>query len=151
MAKKLARCVIVWEFHVKIATRRRFETIYGPRGCWARFFAKGKGHLGTDLFRDAKKKGRYLTIDRWVLRAAYESFRARHREEYATIDRECEALTKEEFALGIFVNIGRTNSAGRRKSRSPKGFLVQTTTASTDKTGGRKSARTFHRAPSSRE
>lgn len=52
-----------------------------------------------------KDPARYLTLDFWESREAYDAFRAQHAAEYAAIDRECEALTAEEKALGNFERI----------------------------------------------
>jgi hypothetical protein len=43
-----------------------------------------------------------VTLDRWLSRAAFESFRMRHAEEYAALDREMERLTRHEAPIGAF-------------------------------------------------
>jgi quinol monooxygenase YgiN len=50
--------------------------------------------------------GRYLTLDLWVSRAAYEKFRADHAAEYRAIDAQCEALTEHEAEVGRFERLG---------------------------------------------
>ncbi len=65
----------------------------------------GEGFVATELNRDLKDPARYLTLDFWESREAYDAFRAQHAAEYAAIDRECEALTAEEKALGAFERI----------------------------------------------
>ena len=83
----------------------------GRGGDWARLFRRGEGYLGTELLRDAADPGRYLTLDRWTSRAAWESFRAGHLAEYEAIDRLCEALTAAEARLGDFDGIDPTGPA----------------------------------------
>ena len=99
--------VIIWEFHVKHESRRAFEKAYGPRGAWARFFMCGEGYLGTELLRNAGQPGRYVTIDRWTSRVAYEAFRAARLTEYEALDRSYAALTECETALGSYLCFGQ--------------------------------------------
>ncbi len=112
--------VIVWEFRTRQGREREFEEAYGPEGVWARFFRGGDGHLRTELHRDLADTGRYLTLDRWTSRTAFEIFRERHREEYEAIDRRCEALTEHEALLGTFESIGgETGGPDGRRSDAP--------------------------------
>jgi heme-degrading monooxygenase HmoA len=94
--------MIAWEFRPKAGAAERFEEVYGPEGLWARFFAQGEGYVGTELNRDLKDPRRYLTLDLWVSKAAYDKFRADHAAEYQAIDAQCEALTEHEAELGRF-------------------------------------------------
>jgi heme-degrading monooxygenase HmoA len=97
--------VVVWEFRAAAGAEARFEDAYGPCGTWARLFATGEGFVATELNRDLKDPARYITLDFWESKDAYDAFQARHAAEYAAIDRECEALTAEENALGAFERI----------------------------------------------
>jgi heme-degrading monooxygenase HmoA len=97
--------VVVWEFRPIAGTEARFEEAYGPRGAWARLFSTGEGFVATELNRDLKDPARYLTLDFWESRKAYDSFRENHTAEYAAIDRQCEALTAEEREVGAFERI----------------------------------------------
>jgi heme-degrading monooxygenase HmoA len=94
--------IIVWEFRPRQGAEARFEEAYGPQGVWAKLFARGEGFVGTELNRDLKDAGRYITVDLWVSRGAFEAFRAGHQAEYTAIDQQCEALTAEEKPLGTF-------------------------------------------------
>ena len=94
--------VIIWEFRVRQKKRRAFEKSYGPDGVWARFFRGGKGYIRTELVRDLKTPGRYLTLDYWTSKAAYEKFTATHVTKYKELDRECEPLTRRETRIGLF-------------------------------------------------
>jgi len=97
--------LVVWQFRPRAGAVRRFEEAYGSRGPWARLFAGADGFIGTELNRDLKDSERYLTIDFWTSKEAYESFRAKHATEYAAIDRECEALTVDEMLVGEFEKV----------------------------------------------
>ena len=66
---------------------------------WGLFFRKGQGYLGSEVLRDAR---RFITIDRWTSREAYESFREAHRTEYEAIDGQLERLTDHEHHIGSF-------------------------------------------------
>ena len=98
--------LVVWQFRPRPGEERPFEEAYGPLGAWARFFTTAEGFVRTELNRDLKDPERYFTLDFWVSKEAYESFRAKHAAEYAAIDRECEALTAEEKLVGEFARVG---------------------------------------------
>jgi len=98
-------CVYMWEFMVDDVQRIEFEHHYGPSGTWAALFGRARGYLGTKLLRDEATAGRYLTIDRWESKTAYRSFRSEFATEYSALDLQCEALTREERALGCFAEI----------------------------------------------
>jgi heme-degrading monooxygenase HmoA len=94
--------LIAWQFRPKAGAESRFETAYGPDGVWAKFFAQGDGFIATELNRDLRDPGRYLTLDLWVSKEAYDRFRSEHIAEYKAIDAQCEELTKQETELGQF-------------------------------------------------
>lgn len=93
----------VFLYEVDNAGRAAFEAAYGSDGEWARFFATGDGYLGTELLRSGD---RYLLIDRWSSRAAYEAFLAVHADEYARRNEEATALWGREEVLGRFEDAG---------------------------------------------
>lgn len=98
--------VIVWEYQVREGGEGEFERVYGPDGLWARFFQQGVGYLATDLLADRVTPGRYLTIDRWESRAAFETFREERAKEYLDLDRTTERLTERERLIGFFGPVG---------------------------------------------
>jgi heme-degrading monooxygenase HmoA len=87
-------------FSYWVGDRGAFERAYGPDGTWAELFRRGEGYLGTELL--AGGDGRYLLIDRWGSREAYESFLAAHRDEYERRSAEAEALYEREERVGLF-------------------------------------------------
>jgi heme-degrading monooxygenase HmoA len=87
---------IVWEFEVDPGRATEFEREYGACGVWATFFREGEGFLGTELFRSLERAPRYITIDRWSSRAAFENFKWKRAREYAEIDARCASLTHGE-------------------------------------------------------
>jgi heme-degrading monooxygenase HmoA len=96
--------VVLWRFRPVVGREGEFERAYGPSGEWARLFGRDDGYLGTELLLRRSEDGsrEYLTLDRWVSRAAYEAFRARRSGEYRRLDSRLEGLTEEETLLGAF-------------------------------------------------
>ena len=100
------RYLIVWEFHVRGECEARFQEIYGPAGDWARLFGRSPQYGGTHLSRDVDQPGRYITLDFWSSRSAYEAFRDEQTAEYEALDRICAELTEEEAEIGRFEILG---------------------------------------------
>ena len=94
--------IIIWEFSPRKGRESEFELAYGSNGDWAKFFSSGKGYIGTDLHRDIDQANRYLTIDEWTSREAFETFKDQRQEEYHRIDKKCESLTEYEKLVGLF-------------------------------------------------
>lgn len=92
----------MWEFDAKPQSWRELERAYGPTGTWVQLFRKADGFVVTELLRDRETPGRYVTIDRWDSRAAFEAFRERFAAEYERLDQACEALTTRETLIGRF-------------------------------------------------
>jgi heme-degrading monooxygenase HmoA len=94
--------LIIWEFQIKQGRKLEFEHCYGPSGPWAKLFQQGQGYLGTELLHDAVNSTRYLTIDTWASKEAYESFRSKWDEAYQRLDEQGESLTEQETEIGFF-------------------------------------------------
>ena len=92
-------------FTYDVADPEEFERVYGPEGEWARFFRDGRGYVGTELLRDVETPGRYLVVDRWETRDAYNDFVAANREEYMRRVDETACLYRQELRLGTFENV----------------------------------------------
>ena len=99
------RYLIIWEFRVRAGMEERFEKVYGPRGDWARFFAQAAGYVRTELNHDLKDSRRYVTLDFWISRDAYENFREKHIGEYEALDQKFEEMTEEELEVGKFERV----------------------------------------------
>ena len=94
--------VIFWEYEVRPEQVAAFEALYGAEGDWARLFSRADGYVETRLFRDTARPMHYLTIDRWLSRAAYEAFDRGSGSAYTALDRRGDALTVRESRLGAF-------------------------------------------------
>ena len=60
----------LWEYRVEADQLTEFLRLYGPDGEWVRLFREAEGFVETHLLRDAGDRGRFVTIDYWVSRAA---------------------------------------------------------------------------------
>ena len=97
--------LLIWEFQIKPGSKLQFERIYGSEGEWANFFRQDPNYYGTDLVHDLSHPGRYVTLDYWTSRTAYEDFRRLHAGDYEKIDERCEQLTEREVALGAYERV----------------------------------------------
>jgi heme-degrading monooxygenase HmoA len=82
-----------------------FEQVYREDGTWAAFFATGDGFVGTELLRDLEQPGRYVVVDRWQSREAYNTFVEQRRDEYMRRVDETAYLYRQELRLGTFENV----------------------------------------------
>ena len=94
--------VVMWEFEPRPEAVPGFVRAYGPDGEWIALFRRSPDYLGTELLRDADAPSRYVTIDRWTSREAYERFRAERADQYRAIDERCERLMEHEAFAGAF-------------------------------------------------
>jgi heme-degrading monooxygenase HmoA len=106
---------VLWEFEVEAERAEEFEREYGGEGGWVKLFRRGEGYQGTTLLRDRDKPLRYVTVDRWSSREAYDAFRRRYADEYAAIDARCEKLTRAERLIGYFEEVQPLMNADRRR------------------------------------
>jgi quinol monooxygenase YgiN len=94
--------VYLWEFQVAPDKVAAFEQAYGPSGDWVRLFRRAPGYARSELHRDLLNPQRFVSVDYWESRAAWEDFRSRFAAEFAALDARCEALTLRETELGRF-------------------------------------------------
>ena len=97
-----AQYLTIWEFRVRAGCESEFQSVYGPHGDWVRLFSKAQGFIRTELNHDLNVRRRYLTLDYWRSKEAYETFREQYRAEYTALDQRCEGLTERETAVGVF-------------------------------------------------
>lgn len=95
--------LVVWEFEVRSDVVPEFERLYGPNGGWVALFREAPAYLGTELLREATDTPRYLTIDRWQSREAYDAFRQARADRYGELDAAGEHLTTAERFVGAFL------------------------------------------------
>ena len=90
----------VWEYEVAAEHEAEFLSHYAPDGSWVRLFRRAHGYVETQLLRDRRRAGRYLTVDRWIDESDYLAFRRDFAAEFEALDRACAALTRREAHLG---------------------------------------------------
>jgi len=93
---------IIWKYTILKEHEAAFVAGYGPEGEWVRFFRKGEGYRGTDLWRDHTRPHVFVTIDRWESPAAYNAFADAHAAEYERIDEKYAPMCRSELRLGDF-------------------------------------------------
>ncbi|HJT98107.1 MAG TPA: hypothetical protein VJ696_07305 [Rhodanobacteraceae bacterium] len=91
----------IWRFEVRSASVGAFESAYGPHGDWALLFGRAPGYAGTELLRLGGHDGVYYTIDRWNSEAEFDAAKRLLADDYAALDRRCEAYTSDESWLGL--------------------------------------------------
>jgi heme-degrading monooxygenase HmoA len=91
-----------WEYVVAPGREAEFVQLYGSKGAWVDLFRRAEGYRWTDLLQDRATPGRFVTIDRWDSREAWEAFRIAFAAEFDAVDRAGSRLTTEERELGTF-------------------------------------------------
>jgi heme-degrading monooxygenase HmoA len=96
--------VVLWMFEAKAGAEEDFVRAFGPEGDWAQLFRRSGGgaYLDTQLVRDIEIARRFVTIDRWASRAAFDAFKAAARADYDALDARCRQLTRSERLIGHF-------------------------------------------------
>jgi heme-degrading monooxygenase HmoA len=94
--------VVLWMFEAKAGAEADFMRAYGPEGDWAKLFRRSEGYVGTELARDAEIARRFVTIDRWASRQAFEDFKASAKVDCDALDARCQQLTRSERLIGHF-------------------------------------------------
>jgi heme-degrading monooxygenase HmoA len=97
--------VFVIAYSYEARDPRDFESVYGPSGEWAEFFGRGRGYVGTELLRELDNPGRYLVIDRWESREAFDQFAAEHQAEYFRRSEEAGVYYLQELQLGVYEQV----------------------------------------------
>jgi heme-degrading monooxygenase HmoA len=92
--------VYVWAYRVLSDDVEEFCNLYGVDGEWVKLFRRARGYVSTELYRDRKETGRFLTIDRWDSAEAYRQFRGEYAEQFKALDEKGGQFTQEETPLG---------------------------------------------------
>ena len=92
-------------FVYDVSDEADFRRAYGADGEWTTFFRDGRGYVGTELLQDVEQPGRFLVVDRWESREAYNAFVEEHRQEYMRRVDETVFLYDHELRLGTFESV----------------------------------------------
>jgi Antibiotic biosynthesis monooxygenase len=93
---------VIWTYRVREEHLAEFDRFYHSGGVWAEFFHGAPEYRGTVLLRDGDDRLRFVTIDRWDSRGAYERFLRDHDSGYRQLDAACADFTTEETRIGCF-------------------------------------------------
>jgi heme-degrading monooxygenase HmoA len=91
--------VRVWEYEVPGDRAEAFTAAYAAAGAWGELFGRAARFLSTELYRDAARAGRFLTIDRWQDEQDWRSFLAAFGSAYEALDARLEGLAAAERSL----------------------------------------------------
>ena len=91
--------VRVWEYEVPGDRTQAFTAAYAADGAWRELFGRAPGFLGTELYRDTARPGRFLTIDRWQVEQDWRSFLNAFSSAYEALDAQLEGLAAAERSL----------------------------------------------------
>ena len=94
--------VIIWTYDVAPEHAEAFCAAYGPDGDWAKLFSQADGFVGVDLYSDGQ---RYLTVDRWDSREAFERFQTRFGRDYSALDAKLAHLSLGQVRVGAFTAV----------------------------------------------
>ncbi len=97
--------VRIWQYEVPADRVDSFIAAYGPAGDWARLFARSDEFVRTELYRSTDAPSRFLTVDVWASRLAWQAFMDRWGSAYAELDAGLESLA----AGGTLVVRGTTS------------------------------------------
>jgi len=91
--------VRVWEYQVPDDRAGAFTAAYAADGAWGELFGQAAGFVGTELYRDAARPGRFLTIDRWQDERDWRSFLDAFGPAYESLDAQFEGLAATERSV----------------------------------------------------
>jgi heme-degrading monooxygenase HmoA len=91
--------VRVWEYEVPGDRAEAFTAAYAADGAWGELFGRAAGFLGTELYRDAARADRFLTIDLWQDEQNWRSFLNAFGSAYEALDAQLEGLAAAERSL----------------------------------------------------
>jgi hypothetical protein len=91
--------VRVWEYQVPDDRTGAFAAAYAADGAWGELFGRAAGFVGTELYRDAVRPGRFLTIDRWRHERDWRSFLDAFGPAYESLDARFEGLSAAERSV----------------------------------------------------
>ena len=92
----------IWEYTIHPAFEHKFVAAYGTEGEWVQLFCRHQGYIRTEFFRDIENPDRFVTIDHWESREAWQAFRESADAAFRELDERCSRYTLKERELGTF-------------------------------------------------
>lgn len=87
---------IAWRFVVEPQHIEEFRKQYGPNGVREELFRRGDGYIKTELIENPKIPTEFVTIDRWITKAAFDRFVSRYQGEYERLHSQLARLTARQ-------------------------------------------------------
>lgn len=100
-----SRFIYIWQYVIYPEHRAAFLAAYEPGGEWSRLFGRDPAYIETILLRDLEDDCKYMTIDVWASKVDRDAFQEQNADEFATLDRKCEAFTRHELLVGNYVDV----------------------------------------------
>jgi hypothetical protein len=88
--------VRVWEYEVPADAVPAFRAAYSSHGDWAELFGR---YLGTELYGDPDRSGRFLTVDRWRTEQDWLAFQKGFGVDYEALDARLDRLSARETSV----------------------------------------------------
>ena len=92
--------IIVWKYKIKPDNRVLFESEYGKKGAWSRFFKRSKDYSGSELYNSQEGNDIYLLMDSWFDKKSYDNFINEQKNGYERLSLKFENLYETEEKLG---------------------------------------------------
>ena len=92
---------VIWELKVKFKEREKFETFYGPKGEWVKFFIKSPDYQGTDVLESGEGDGIFLVIDEWNSEEAFAEYVKGRKEEYDLLEEKAKSASRTKKRIWI--------------------------------------------------
>ena len=92
---------IIWQYSVRPEGVDQFKKVYAADGVWTEFFRRSPDYVTTELYGDLNSPLRFITVDVWRNRGAYENFRKSNATDYVALDEACTVLVAHERTLGV--------------------------------------------------
>lgn len=89
----------VWEYEVAADHIDAFLAAYGADGDWTQLFQRGRGYVGTELYRGLTGEAHFVTVDRWTDQAAWRAFLEQWGETYEGLDTTTTRITASQRSL----------------------------------------------------
>jgi len=88
-----------WEWEVPGDRAGAFTVADAADGAWGELSGRAPAFLGSELYRDAARADRFLTIDRWQAEQGWRSFLHAFGPAHESLDAQLEGLAAAERSL----------------------------------------------------
>ncbi len=93
--------IVLTEFIARENKAAEFEDYFGSAGKRAETLRNGEGFMSTELLKDKEVKLRYVTMDRWVSKDAYDDFGIEFENENSDLAKAGEEFSSKQVLIGV--------------------------------------------------